>query len=147
MTAFKAEVSELDNAAAFKHAEMIAAAKAAYNYVFNNGEINEEAADYLLRFDNPLIMLASAWLKYPTVDDMYFEDMLNEMADSDGFDADIKFGQPKSINHSGGDTSKMTFITELLNLCERHILSDFRDFMGRVDDYDDGTYVWPYKFT
>ena len=59
--AYMEEIQALPTAAVIARCREIAATMTAYQYVTEEYELTREAADYLLRFDNPLELIRSYW--------------------------------------------------------------------------------------
>ena len=61
---FKAEMTQLDSESVFRLAPIINAVCNVHFYITNYEWADEEALEFLLKFDNPLKLLADAWEEY-----------------------------------------------------------------------------------
>jgi len=81
--AFKAGMLELDGEILFELAPTIAAARDVYKYTISGDCLEETEAAYLLRYDNPLKVLADAWRQYTETDECEMYDLIGGIVEDD----------------------------------------------------------------
>ena len=80
---FKESTLELDSETLFELAPTIAAVRDVYSLLKENDYICEDDAAYLLRYDNPLKIIADAMRNYAEYTDEDFSDMIADFIEND----------------------------------------------------------------
>jgi len=124
----------------FENAAEAAAVKEVYLIIKAIKWPDEEIAAYLLKFRNPLMMLAEEWRGYLTENGPDFEDF------TDNF---IVFNATSSKNYALKDDAlysrhSITFpinkelLTEMIDLCEKYFNIDLSGFLNINNSGEDG---------
>ena len=133
MEEFKEEMSRLDSSCVFELASNIAAASDVHFYITTHDWANEDEADYLLQFENPLRMLADAWEEYSMERDHEFSHLVSKVVREDDSDYYMTVSTADELREKYGDdvptdTAALLEIVELgkkfLNLREDNDSSD-----------------------
>jgi len=76
---FKKVTLQLDDESIFEYAPTIAAVQDVYFYMTTHGWTDAAQTEYLLQFENPLLLLADAWQEESEDRDKDFGDMLDNI--------------------------------------------------------------------
>jgi len=88
---YKASIVQLDNKAIFEQASQIACVTEVHTILTHHPNLlDEENAAYLLRFENPLLLLANEWRNYSVVYGADFEGFIAELVDEPETEKDVK---------------------------------------------------------
>ena len=142
---FKKATLRLSKEDIFKYTSSIAAANDVYGYMTTHDWADENEADYLLEFENPLKFLSEAWEEYSEDRGRDFGRMLTEKIEN-GTD----YYTPLSITSElrekyGADMPLNTAaLMELVELGKK--IFGFRDENDYEDYYDEDDDYWYYEY-
>jgi acyl carrier protein len=100
---FKESMIDFDNEILFELAPTIAAVRDAYSLLQENDYISEDDAAYLLKYDNPLKIIADAVRNYAKCTDEDFNDMIADFIEDDDGESYITVDLADELRDKYGD--------------------------------------------
>ena len=76
---YKTEMMQLESIKMYEYASQISVVNKIYTLMAQQDWFEEDEAACLLRFENPLMMLASEWQTFQTLNGVDFEDFVSEL--------------------------------------------------------------------
>lgn len=129
---FKAETITYDKEDIFELAGRISAIEDVLFFLSTHDWLDEDEAGYLLRFDNPLEMMADVWEEYLLDSDSHFRATLDELFDNDEYNEERYTSTALAAElrrKYGNDTPiKEAILCEMVNLGKK---------LYNIPDYED----------
>ena len=122
---YKAEMTQLDSSSVFDFATKIAAVRDVY-FMMTNNDWTDDTAEYLLKYENPLQVLACEWEDFADVDRGFeFADMLDVLIgdDCDEYCVAVSDADELDEKHSEDVSLITATIAKLVDLWEKHAAS------------------------
>jgi len=117
---FKDTMLELDNETLFELAPTITAVREVFKYTIHGDCLEELESAYLLRYENPLKVLADAWKQFNESDEYQLYDLIGDIVaeDDDGEDDYMTVAFADELRDKYGDDIPIdaALINEILEL-------------------------------
>ena len=112
---FKADIIKMDSASVFELAPTITAVNDVYFYMTTHDWLDDGEAEYLMKWDNPLKILAAVWKEYSEDRGRQFGNMLDKIVENcdEDYTADSfsdEYGEDNSLDAEGWDDNVITDI-------------------------------------
>lgn len=127
MAHLKDEVMKQDKDSVYELSAMITAAGTVYDYLINKDWISLKEAEYLLKYDNPLLMLTLAWLQTAEASYGELSVMLGELARS-GRILSLESTRTEARQYEEyrdeldeEDVDVIFIVSELIDLCHKYL--------------------------
>lgn len=114
---YKVAMLKLDKEMLFELAPSIAAVNDVYRYTIKGDCLEETESAYLLRFENPLKMLADEWRQYMDSDEYQMYDLIRDFVENDGGEDCLTVDLADELREKHGDVPIETaIICEIIEL-------------------------------